>query len=43
MGFARGGPRGIQARRIPHPLASNVEFDKPENLPFRYHMYGSAT
>lgn len=43
MGFARGGPRGIQARRIRHPPDSDAEFDLPENLPYRYQMYGSST
>jgi len=43
MGFTRGGPRGIQAKRIPHPLGDDTKFDLPENLPYRYQMYGSST
>lgn len=41
MGFARGGPSGLQTKRIPRPLNDDTEFNRPENLPFRYHLYGS--
>jgi hypothetical protein len=43
MGFSRGGPSGFAARWISHPRDDESEFNHPENLPFRYQMYGSET
>src|ERR1044071_6955104 len=38
LGFTKGGPQGIGAKRIP-----KVEEFLPDNLPFQYQMYASGT
>jgi hypothetical protein len=43
MGFVRGGPEGIQAKHIEHPLGDDTEFNRAVNLPYRYQMYGSTS